>query len=59
MLGKAEKAGLKVDQFDVAEDAWKIAPRDSFAEFLLGFYAGFNDLASRETVDFTDTIRKA
>ncbi|WP_199825252.1 T6SS phospholipase effector Tle1-like catalytic domain-containing protein [Halomonas sp. G11] len=44
MLGKAEKAGLKVNPFDVAEDAWKTVPRDSFAEFLKGFYARFKRL---------------
>ena len=41
MLEKAENAGLKVDQYDVAEDAWKTAPKDSFAEFLWGIYAKF------------------
>ncbi|MDR5900369.1 DUF2235 domain-containing protein [Halomonas vilamensis] len=58
MLGKAEKAGLKVDQYDVAEDAWKTAPKDSFAEFLWGFTPNSNALESRKTAGFTDNIRK-
>lgn len=48
MLGKAEKAGLKVAQYDVVEDAWKTAPRDSFAEFLRGMYAKFKRIGKTE-----------
>ncbi|MDR5876145.1 DUF2235 domain-containing protein [Vreelandella gomseomensis] len=48
MLGKAEKAGLKVNPFDVAEDAWKAAPRDSFAEFLWGIYGKFKRIGNAE-----------
>ena len=48
MLGKAEKAGLKVNPFDVAEDAWKTAPRDSFAEFLWGIYGKFKRIGNAE-----------
>lgn len=39
MLDKAENAGLKVDQYDVTQHAWKTAPNDSFANFLKGLYA--------------------
>ena len=41
MLAKAQQAGLKVAPFDMAEDAWKTAPKDSFADFLKGFYARY------------------
>lgn len=39
IMDKAASAGLKLDEFEVAEDAWKISPRDSFGEFLNGAYA--------------------
>lgn len=48
MLGKAEEAGLKVDNYHVAENAWKTAPKDSFAEFLWGIYAKFKRLRKAE-----------
>ena len=41
---KAEKAGLKLDEFSAADDAWKTAPRDSFTEFLGGVYAWFRKI---------------
>ncbi|GGC84326.1 DUF2235 domain-containing protein [Halopseudomonas salina] len=48
MLGKAEKAGLKLDRFTAAEDAWKTEPRDSFQEFLKGGYAWFQKIRRGE-----------
>lgn len=44
MLGNAAVAGLKVDAFDVDENAWKSKPRPSFQEFLWGSYAWFRRL---------------
>lgn len=41
MLDKAGKAGLKLDAFSAADEAWKTDPRDSFKEFLKGAYAWF------------------
>ncbi|WP_373187771.1 DUF2235 domain-containing protein [Halopseudomonas sp.] len=48
MMGKAEKAGLKLEPFTAAGDAWKTEPRDSFKEFLRGAYAWFQGLRSDE-----------
>ncbi|WP_027966020.1 hypothetical protein [Halomonas halocynthiae] len=41
MLTKAQQTGLKVTPFNAAEDAWKMAPKDSFADFLNGLYAKY------------------
>lgn len=46
MLAKAQKAGLKLAPFDVAENAWKTAPKDSFSDFLKGFYARYKRLGN-------------
>ena len=47
MLAKAQQAGLNVAPFDVAEDAWNTAPKDSFADFLKGFYARYKRLGKK------------
>lgn len=49
IMGKAEKAGLKLDAFKAADDAWKTDPKDSFKEFLKGIYAWFRKI--KETGD--------
>jgi hypothetical protein len=41
MMEKASKAGLKLDAFNAASDAWKTKPRDSFRDFMKGAYAWF------------------
>ena len=41
MMEKACGAGLKLDAFTAAEEAWSARPRDSFREFLRGAYAWF------------------
>jgi hypothetical protein len=41
MMAKASSAGLKLDAFVASTDAWKTKPRDSFIDFLKGFYAWF------------------
>lgn len=42
MTEKASGAGLKLDAFSAADDAWQTAPRDSFGDFLHGAYALFS-----------------
>jgi uncharacterized protein (DUF2235 family) len=44
MIEKASSAGIKLDGFTAAEDAWKTQPRDSFRGFLKGVYAWFRKL---------------
>ena len=44
MMEKASNAGLKLDKFNAAGDAWKTKPRDSFKEFLKGVYAWFRKI---------------
>lgn len=44
MMEKASKAGLKLNEFNAAGDAWKTKPRDSFREFLKGVYAWFRKI---------------
>ena len=44
MIEKATSAGLKLDGFIAAEDAWKTSPQDSFKKFLKGVYAWFRKL---------------
>lgn len=46
ILGKAEKAGMMLDDFKPADDTWKTDPRDSFEEFLKGAYAWFRKIKS-------------
>ncbi len=48
MIGKAEQAGLKLELFSAAEDAWKVEPKDSFQAFLKGTYAWFKKWRSDE-----------
>lgn len=44
MMEKATDAGLKLDDFTAADDAWKSKPRDSYKEFLKGLYAWFRKI---------------
>ncbi|MDN6298406.1 MAG: DUF2235 domain-containing protein [Halomonas sp.] len=39
MMEKAFSAGLKLDTFNAADNAWQTEPKDSFSEFLRGAYA--------------------
>lgn len=41
MMKKASCAGLKLDAFDARPNAWTTKPKDSFGEFLNGFYAWY------------------
>ena len=41
LLNRAARAGLKLDDFKAADDAWRTTPRDSFTAFLKGVYAWF------------------
>lgn len=47
MLEKAMAAGLKLDSFVPAEQAWQTDPRDSYATFLKGAYAKYKDFRGR------------
>ncbi|MDN6298407.1 MAG: DUF2235 domain-containing protein [Halomonas sp.] len=44
MIEKASSAGLKLDAFNAAGDAWQTRPRDSYGEFLHGAYALFRQI---------------
>ena len=46
ILSRAANAGLKLDEFKAASDAWKSQPTDSFKEFLNGAYAWFCKMTS-------------
>jgi len=45
MLKQATLVGLKIHGFTPADEAWKRKPRDSFKEFLKGFYKIFRKFA--------------
>lgn len=47
MLAKAGAAGLKLERFEPAPEAWNAKPADSFGKFLGGAYAWFRKLRKR------------
>lgn len=48
MIQKATQAGLKMDAFMPAVDAWENSPRDSYQEFLKGVYAWYRKMHFKE-----------
>lgn len=46
LLNRAANAGLKLDEFKAASDAWKSPPTDSFKQFLYGAYAWFRKITT-------------
>jgi len=44
MMEMASAAGLKLDAFEAAGDAWRGKPRDSFREFFRGIYAFYRNV---------------